>query len=723
MRFEDRVKTLFDSVVSHPAPDWERLLAESAEGQEVKAEVRRLLEFHAQTTGFLSKPAAEAFPSIIREMGSHLGEFTLIREIGRGGMGVVYLAEDAVLGRRVALKILARSALTSEHDLARFRTEAKAAARLAHPGIVPVYRYGEQDGTHYIVMEYVEGETLAQRLEALKDSTSKTSTSAAERHVREMVEIVAAIAEALDYAHRQRVIHRDVKPSNILIAADGKPRLADFGVARIGADSSLTVTGEIAGTFYYMSPEQARASGTHVDHRTDIFSLGVVLYECLARRRPFVGESSQQVMQALTTADPVPLRKLNRAVSRELATVCEKALEKSPEDRYPTAGHFAADLRGHLSGEGVMVRRSLRRKGLRWVKKHRAGVTAIVLVTLAISVVILAFANHAARRATLGGVTVLIGSGETDAVVRAQRVDEFGARLGPVLDLGRAPIHDVRLPSGLYRISVSSGRGAFAEFDDYLVPGRSVTRTAWLREVEATLEGMVRIEGAERAFVLKDLRTGVPASHRLAMPALLVDEAEVSNIDYKRFVDATGHKPPDIWPPSGLDVAMNDLPVVGVSHSQALAYALWRGQRLPTIGEWMALAQAPDGRLHPWGAGPAPEAAVPSADVLREQLDVSELGTATAYLRRASAVRSGEERRNPLGMYHMFGNVGEMSGTVFLNQAASAVVVAVARTSWLSDPRYCDLSDSGTQPYGTGSRRIGFRCVRDVRPTIGGAVP
>lgn len=743
MRLEDRVKALFDSVVLHPASDWERLVAQSDEEEAVKAEVRRLLEFHDKTTGFLSKPAVEAFSSMVRSVGSRIGEFTLIREIGRGGMGIVYLAEDGVLGRRVALKILASQAFSSEHDLARFRTEAKAAARLAHPGIVPVHRYGEQDGTHYIVMEYVEGETLSDRLERLrrdapqrggpKEPAEEKSGSGRpkddsrnlsnKRHIQDVLRILSAVADALDYAHQQKVIHRDVKPSNILLTKQGEPRLTDFGVAKIGTDPSITVTGEMAGTYFYMSPEQARAAHAQVDHRSDIFSLGVVLYECLTLRRPFTGESSHQVLQALTSTDPQPIRSLNPAVSRDLATVCQKALEKRPLDRFPTAGHFAAELRCCLNGEPILTSPpGLARRMKKFVHKRRAAVIATGFLVMALAAGGLGYANWRSHQKTLGGISIRVEGASGRATVLSKAIDELGRLHGATKRIGTGQAVSVRLSPGLYRFSIVAGDGAFVEFDEYLLPGISVARTAWFRSDDDMKQGTVELEAGEHAFTVKSLRTGKSLTERMTFEALAIDECEVSNKDFKAFVDATGHPAPYAWASSGYDPAWDDLPVVTITHSDALAFALWKGKRLPTIAEWMAASQAPDARRHPWGASSPPAWVIPSAEALRERQIISEGGTIEIYRKRARKVRDGEETRSPIGLYHMYGNVGEWLGTLHTIEApggvTTAVVAGVARTDWLCDPAHTDLSDTSGYPVGQGSPRVGFRCVRSARPTI-----
>jgi formylglycine-generating enzyme required for sulfatase activity len=223
---------------------------------------------------------------------------------------------------------------------------------------------------------------------------------------------------------------------------------------------------------------------------------------------------------------------------------------------------------------------------------------------------------------------------------------------------------------------------------------------------------------------MKSLRTGRSLTERMEFDELVFDECEVSNKDFKEFVDATGHPAPYGWSPSGYDPALDELPVVTVSHADALAFALWKGKRLPTIAEWMAAAQAPDGRRHPWGTADPPEWVIPSPEALRERQIVTEGGAVEVYRKRARKIRDGEGTRSPIGLYHMYGNVGEWLGTLHTIEApggaTTAVVVGVARTDWMCDPALTDLSDTSGYPMGQGSARVGFRCVRSLRPTIEG---
>jgi serine/threonine-protein kinase len=273
---------------------------------------------------------------------ARIGKFQLMEMLGSGAFGNVYKAWDCDLERVVALKI----PRAGSDDSDRFVKEARSAARLQHPTIVALHEAGQIDGTWFIASEFVSGTTLAERCR--KGALPP----------REAAEILAPVAEALGYAHKQGVIHRDIKPSNILLDAEGKPHLTDFGLAkRDKAASAATMTGQVVGTPAYMSPEQARGDSKHVDGRSDVYSLGVVLYQMLTGLPPFPGDNLVEFVKALND-DPVPPRHLNRHIPRELETVCLRALNRKPKRRYPTAAAFAEDLRRYLAGWPVKARKT-----------------------------------------------------------------------------------------------------------------------------------------------------------------------------------------------------------------------------------------------------------------------------------------------------------------------------------------------------------------------------
>jgi formylglycine-generating enzyme required for sulfatase activity len=281
-----------------------------------------------------------------------LGDFRLLREIGRGGMGVVYEAEQISLNRKVALKVLPSHLGFSQDTVMKFHREAEAGGRQRHPSIVAVHAIGEHEGVHFIAQELVEGgRTLEDKLESLRKAGDLPSG-----YFREVAQDVASAADALHHAHETGVIHRDVKPSNILLTDNGQPKITDFGLAKLEDALALSRTGDFSGTPYYMSPEQVTSRGKEVDRRTDIYSLGVTLYELLTLKRPFEGKSSYEVLKKIPNLDPPDPHKANPRVPRDLSTICLKAMDKLPGKRYQSMQDLADDLRRFLSGEVVLAK-------------------------------------------------------------------------------------------------------------------------------------------------------------------------------------------------------------------------------------------------------------------------------------------------------------------------------------------------------------------------------
>ncbi len=390
----------------------------------------------------LLRAAADPHSAVKRlaeNTGEQIGEYTLEREIGRGGMGVVYEAVQTSLGRRVALKVLPRTAGIGEKQLARFRNEAQAAAQAQHPHIVPVYAVGEDHGVHYYAMQLIAGHSLADWLAGTAGGTSSTrgnstdsdlpSTTGAAlagpaldattkpsvprplllqpvprdlaAHIRQLAEWGQQAAAALHAAHGCGVVHRDVKPSNLLIDETGKLWVTDFGVARRREAAALTQSGDVLGTMRYMSPEQARGQDAEIDARSDIYSLGVTLYELATGVHPHDGRSALAQLLNEHAAPARPMLTCNPAIPRDFALVIHKALQAAPADRYSSAQALADDLGRFLRGEPVWAAPTTwRRRATKWAQRHRrtmygvAGAAALGVAGLIVSVVLLSASNR-----------------------------------------------------------------------------------------------------------------------------------------------------------------------------------------------------------------------------------------------------------------------------------------------------------------------------------------
>jgi eukaryotic-like serine/threonine-protein kinase len=377
---------------------------------------------HAPADGLSFPPPAS---DDARPLPEALGDFRIIREVGRGGMGVVYEAEQLSLGRRVALKVLPFAATMDPRHLQRFQNEARAAAGLHHGHIVPVYSVGSERGVYFYAMQFIDGRTLAAVIQELKrpqgqgtapppaaDANAPTTVHApadgvpdpkadtepaarqstlaesgqarGREHFRRVAEWGIQAAEALDHAHQLGVVHRDVKPANLMLDARGQVWVTDFGLAHMqNADAGLTLTGDLIGTLRYMSPEQALAKRVPIDHRTDVYSLGATLYELLTLRPAFEGKDRQELLRQIAFEEPKAPRRLSKAIPAELETIVLKAMEKNPADRYATAKELADDLRRFLADEPIRARRpTLLQRFRKWRRRHRVIVWAAAVVAV-----------------------------------------------------------------------------------------------------------------------------------------------------------------------------------------------------------------------------------------------------------------------------------------------------------------------------------------------------
>ncbi len=405
---------------------------------------------HARATTPREGAAPGSDPNARTASGGRIGSFRISREIGRGGMGVVYEATEEILNRRVALKVLPLAALMDEQQIRRFRNEAAAAAQLIHPHIVPVYSVGSDRGVHFYAMQLIEGQNIAQVICSIRDRLSSEqqkkqnptpraagttqhsdespgpvqkegkvqSHASSGRHLMEddfaaavsgrrqplhsqrLFKTVAALgrdaALAIGHAHDHGIIHRDIKPSNLLLDEKGKIWITDFGLAQIRDNPGETRTGDIVGTLRYMSPEQASGRKFLVDHRTDIYSLGITLYELLTLKQAFNGKGTKEILRQVAFEDPIALRQVNPRIPAELEVIISKAIGKNPQERYATAPELAEDLERFCNDQPIAAKPPSRvQRFRRWMSKHQTlsgmigvGLGIVFLSSVAMSAVI-----------------------------------------------------------------------------------------------------------------------------------------------------------------------------------------------------------------------------------------------------------------------------------------------------------------------------------------------
>ena len=522
-------------------------------------------------------------------MKDKLGDYRILREISRGGMGVVYLAEQISLKRQVALKVLHAPGTLSRRHLDRFRREAEALARLHHPNIVPVYGIGEDDGVHYFSMKYIEGRTLDAVIEDLRrtaDSESRRpggdvdraltarlraptlhpGTGAAteiaspappgkeaaaprpaaaearrDRHeprtdrsyIETVVRIVRDVARALHFAHEQGIVHRDVKPQNVILDESGKPYVMDFGLARDEALGTLTQSGDVFGTPLYMSPEQVSGRRSEIGPRTDVYSLGCTLYELLTLRPAFDGESSEEILRRILLAEPRRPRQLNRRLPPDLENVTLRAMQKSPEKRYATAAEFADDLERFLNYEAVRAAPpSPFESTLRAIRRYRA-VSAALAVALVASLAFVYLFFVRSGTLVVNAVFVTSVDGEEVEVVVPSEVRLGGRALGktPVFASVRPGRYEVRVDPVEERYQAAEVR------EVEIRSGAPSTLKIQLRRSTGTLvveksppEAVVRIEFPDGRVVSNDEKKS----------PILVDLPEGK---YRIELEARGHVP------------------------------------------------------------------------------------------------------------------------------------------------------------------------------------
>src|SRR5437868_547751 len=337
---------------------------------------------------------SERFAEILGE----LGDYELLEEIGRGGQGVVFRARQKSLNRTVALKVISLGQWASKAHLRRFRLEAEATARLEHPGIVPIHEVGERDGSCYFSMKFVEGGQLDEVVRRAPMS------------IRQAAELIAKVARTVHYAHQHGILHRDIKPGNILLDGKGEPHLTDFGLARlVETESTMTRTLEVLGTPSYMAPEQAMGNNAAVSSVTDIYGLDAVLYQLLTGQPPFAGGATYETIKLLLDTEPRQPRLLNPKIDRDLSTICLKCLEKDPKRRYSSALALAEDLERWLKHQPIQARHTgVFARGGKWVRRNPTSALLVAsLVGLAAAAGWILWKSEMIRQPLTTGIAVL----------------------------------------------------------------------------------------------------------------------------------------------------------------------------------------------------------------------------------------------------------------------------------------------------------------------------
>jgi TolB-like protein/Flp pilus assembly protein TadD len=459
------------------------------------------------------------------ELLGELGDYELLEEIGRGGQGVVFRARQKSLNRTVALKVISLGQWASKAHLKRFRLEAEAAARLEHPGIVPIHEVGERDGSCYFSMKFVEGGQL--------DEVARREPMP----IRRTAELIAKVARTVHYAHEHGILHRDIKPGNILLDAKGEPHLTDFGLARlVESESSVTQTLDVLGTPSYMAPEQAVGNNAAVSSVTDVYGLGAVLYQLLTGQPPFAGGATYETIKLLLDTEPRPPRVVNPKIDRDLSTICLKCLEKDPKRRYSSALALAEDLERWLKHEPIQARRTgLFARGRKWVQRNpTSALLAASLLALAAAVGWNIWKSELVRPPVTTGIAVLpfenLSERKENAAFADGVQDDILTKLAKVGDLkviSRTSVMDYRGKRNLRQIGndlrvshVLEGSvrraGTHLRLNAQLIDTRTDTHV-WAEQYDRDLNDLFAVQSEIAEKVAERLNAKITATQKLTI--------------------------------------------------------------------------------------------------------------------------------------------------------------------------------------------------------------
>jgi serine/threonine protein kinase/tetratricopeptide (TPR) repeat protein len=459
------------------------------------------------------------------EIQMEFGDYELLGEIGRGGQGVVYRARQKSLNRPVALKVIGLGRWATKAHVKRFRLEAEAAARLNHPCIVPIYEVGEREGACYFSMGLVEGGQL------------DTIVRREPMPMRHAAELMAKVARTVDYAHKHGILHRDIKPGNILLDANGEPHLTDFGLARlVETESTVTRTLEVIGTPSYMAPEQAMGNNAVVSSATDVYGLGAVLYQLLTGHPPFAGGTTYETIKLLLETEPRPLRLLNPRIDRDLSTISLKCLAKDPQRRYSSALAFAEDLERWLKHEPIHARPTgIFTRGRKWMRRNpTTALLAASLIGLTAAVSVIVWESDLFRRPAAAGIAVLpfenLSNDREDASFADGVQDDLLTKLAKISNLkviSRTSVmeyrdqhntRDIGKALGVSHVLEGSVRktGAWLHINVQLINTRSDSHV-WAEEYDRDLKDMFAIQSEIAQKVANQLHAKISPAEKLAI--------------------------------------------------------------------------------------------------------------------------------------------------------------------------------------------------------------
>jgi serine/threonine protein kinase len=469
-------------------------------------------------------PRVKAIAGVAKILGK-LGDHELLEEIGRGGQGVVFRARQKSLNRIVALKVIGLGQWSTKTHIKRFRLEAEAAASLDHPCIVPIYEVGEHDGQCYFSMKFIEGGQL-------DEVVGRTPVS-----TRQAAELIAKVAHTVHYAHEHGILHRDIKPGNILLDAKGEPQLTDFGLARlVESESTVTRTLEVLGTPSYMAPEQGAGNNAKLTSATDVYGLGAVLYQLLTGHPPFAGGTTYETIKLLLETQPRPPRLWNPKIDRDLSTICLKCLEKDPQHRYSSADALADDLERWLKHEPIQARRiGVLTRGRKWVRRNpTTAVLTALLVALAVAVSVIVWKSDAAGRSPTTGIAVLpfenLSNDREDASFADGLQDDILTKLAKIAHLkvisrnsvmGFRDKQNTREIGNALRVShVLEGSvrktGAWLHINAQLIEARTDSHI-WAEEYNRDLKDLFAVQSEIAQKVAGQLHAKISAAEKLAI--------------------------------------------------------------------------------------------------------------------------------------------------------------------------------------------------------------